>query len=89
MCFVTHKDDQKKILIKFFRSAFMLDKNIPGTGLGLYIVKAIVEYSKGDIWFESMKNKGTIFDVELTAAGMARKKGTKRLDLPNELYGEI
>jgi signal transduction histidine kinase/fumarate reductase subunit D len=36
-----------------------------GTGLGLAICKGIVENANGKIWFETQKNKGTIFFVEL------------------------
>jgi nitrogen fixation/metabolism regulation signal transduction histidine kinase len=36
-----------------------------GTGLGLAMCKSIVEQAKGKIWFETEKEKGTIFHVEL------------------------
>jgi len=44
---------QDKIFKKLYRAdnAKALEAN--GTGLGLYIVKAIVDQAGGDIWFES------------------------------------
>lgn len=35
------------------------------TGLGMSIIKTIVEWHGGTIWFESEENKGTVFYVEL------------------------
>lgn len=39
-----------------------------GTGLGLAMCKGIVEQAHGKIWFETEKNKGTTFFVELPLA---------------------
>jgi signal transduction histidine kinase len=39
-----------------------------GTGLGLAMCKGIVEQAKGKIWFETEKEKGTTFHVELPLA---------------------
>ena len=35
------------------------------TGLGMSIIKTIVEWHSGKIWFESQENKGTTFYIEL------------------------
>lgn len=74
------KDQQQKIFSKLFRADNIREKITDGTGLGLYIVKSIVDQSGGKIWFESEENKGTKFFVELPATGMTPKEGTKKLD---------
>lgn len=73
------KREQNKIFTKLFRADNVKEKISDGTGLGLYIVKAIVKESKGKVWFKSAKNKGTTFFVELPLAGMKKKEGAKGL----------
>lgn len=43
-------------------------KGEPSTGLGMSIIKTIVEWHNGRIWFESEENKGAIFYIELPKA---------------------
>lgn len=73
------KNQQDKIFTKLFRADNVREKDTDGTGLGLYIVKSIVENFGGEVWFESEENKGTTFYVSLPLSGMKEKKGTKSL----------
>ena len=55
------REDQKYIFQKFFRSENILRYQTQGSGLGLYISKAIIERSGGKIGFKSEENKGSTF----------------------------
>ena len=59
------KKDQKYIFQKFFRSENILKYQTLGSGLGLYIAKAIIERSGGKIGFQSEENKGSTFWLTL------------------------
>lgn len=58
------KREQPRIFEKLFRAKNINASN-EGTGLGLYIVKALVLKMNGKIAFKSQINKGTCFLVEL------------------------
>lgn len=73
------KSQHGKIFEKLFRADNVRQKDTEGTGLGMYIVKAIVESSGGKIWFESEENQGTTFHVLMPLSGMPKKSGVKGL----------
>jgi signal transduction histidine kinase len=62
------KAQQKNIFQKFFRSDNVMKHETVGSGLGLFIVKAIIESNHGSIWFESEENKGTVFYFKIPIA---------------------
>ena len=72
-------EQKDRIFEKLFRADNVREKIENGTGLGLYIVKSIVEQSQGKIWFDSELNKGSNFYVSIPLVGMKKKEGTKGL----------
>jgi signal transduction histidine kinase len=70
----------KLIFTKLFRADNIKDKESDGTGLGLYIVKSILDQTGGSIHFESEIDKGTTFFVKIPVRGMQAKKGARQLE---------
>lgn len=54
-------DEQSKLFSRFYRGSNATKIQPDGTGLGLYIAKALVLAHKGKMWFESQEGKGTTF----------------------------
>ncbi len=73
------KEQQDQIFSKLFRADNVLEMDTVGTGLGLYVLKSVVEESGGSVSFESVENEGTTFTVLLPLGGMKPKEGGKSL----------
>lgn len=57
--------EQGKIFQKFYQASNAASSNFESsTGLGLYIVKSLVEQLGGKVWFESVEGEGTSFFVK-------------------------
>jgi PAS domain S-box-containing protein len=62
------KESLPRMFEKFFRVSGLLEQGSKGTGLGLYITKAIVELHNGSIWVESEEGVGSIFSFSIPVA---------------------
>lgn len=56
---------QSHIFTKLFRAANAYQLSTTGSGLGLYISRALIEQMKGKVWFTSHENKGTTMYVTI------------------------
>ena len=59
------RDEQRHLFERFFRSSRAVDQAVPGVGVGLSIVKAIVDAHNGTVTVESEEQAGTTVRVKL------------------------
>lgn len=58
-------EDQRHLFEKFYRIDNTKTREVGGTGLGLYIVRTLIENYGGRIWVESEPDKGSVFYFSL------------------------
>ena len=61
------KEEINKVFERFYRGGDELTRTIKGSGLGLTLVKQIVEVHNGTIDVESKLNEGTVFTLSFPA----------------------
>jgi signal transduction histidine kinase len=62
------QDAQESIFEEFFRVDNTINQEVKGTGLGLTLVKHIIEAHQGRIWVKSKVGEGSTFSFTLNAA---------------------
>jgi len=64
-------EDQRRLFERFFRGSAAIERQLPGTGLGLYISRAIAEAHDGTLEVSSELGRGSTFCVQLPLARAA------------------
>jgi signal transduction histidine kinase len=66
------KDQQDRLFSPFYRAKTTETRFIEGTGLGLHLVKNIIERHKGEMFFTSTYGKGSTFgfNIAVISSGM-------------------
>ncbi|MDD5099031.1 MAG: PAS domain-containing sensor histidine kinase [Candidatus Colwellbacteria bacterium] len=70
---------QSKIFTKLFRADNAKVVDPDGNGLGLYVVKSIMDASGGEVRFKSSEGKGSTFSISIPVSGMKPKGKQKTL----------
>ncbi len=66
--------EHRRIFEKFYRTDEARRRQVPGTGLGLAMVKHIVEAHDGSVIVESLPGKGAKFTISLPAIGAGPRR---------------
>jgi two-component system sensor histidine kinase KdpD len=61
-------EDRERVFDRFFRAPDLAD-SVPGTGIGLSIVRKASEARRGHVWVVSDEKEGTIFFLSLPVSG--------------------
>lgn len=72
--------EQSLIFSKFYRATNAIKKETEGNGLGLYLVKSIIDSSGGKVWFTSKEGEGSSFFFQTPLVGMMQKDGEVRMN---------
>lgn len=67
-----HPREHRRIFERFYRAPEEHNRRVPGTGLGLALVKHIIESHGGQVTVESAPAKGSTFTIRLPLPGAAR-----------------
>jgi two-component system, OmpR family, phosphate regulon sensor histidine kinase PhoR len=78
-------EDAERVFEKFYRTRQALDAGVPGLGLGLYIVRRIIELHGGQVTLKSAPGKGSTITLALPSCE-ARWEGRAGDPSPDPLH---
>jgi PAS domain S-box-containing protein len=72
--------DQQRIFTKFYRAEGAVGPSVPGTGLGLFLVRGLLAAMGGRISVESTEGKGSTFAFELPVSKQPARGRQKEVE---------
>jgi signal transduction histidine kinase len=72
--------DQRRLFERFFRAENAVERQVPGTGLGLYISRVIAEAHGGTLTVRSELGRGSTFRLELPSGVVPVAEAAHSLD---------
>jgi len=76
------KEEIPGLFIKFIRGSNAREMYTDGSGLGLFIVREVIEGHYGKVWMESELNKGTTFFISLPI------HSSKKINVKNHIIND-
>lgn len=70
------EEDHPRLFSAFYRVQRPETRTVRGTGLGLHIVKSLVERMNGEVWFESQLNQGSTFYFSVPSSEATANRGS-------------
>jgi signal transduction histidine kinase len=64
-------EDKQRVFEKFYRSVRQENQAAKGTGLGLFLVKKIIDKHQGRVWIKDNQPQGATFVIELKKEAQA------------------
>jgi signal transduction histidine kinase len=80
------KKSQKHIFEKFYRAEDVMTANTKGHGLGLSIVKNLVELNGGTISVKSEEGKGACFTIKFPVNDLTETEEAEHVETVSESY---
>jgi two-component system phosphate regulon sensor histidine kinase PhoR len=82
------QEDMPNLFMRFFRGKNAIENEVPGSGIGLFTIKSIIEYFGGRIQARSEINVGTTFEFSLPIIPLDVAERTINMPMPEQRHGD-
>lgn len=81
------QEDMPNLFMRFFRGRNAIEKEVPGSGIGLFTIKSIIDYFGGQIQARSEINVGTTFEFSLPILPLDAAERIISMPMPARRHG--